>query len=77
MRFRLNSKTIVISFAVLLLIYFVILPMGVLLIDSVWKDGTINLGNYREVYRVYKNFCGYSEIITKKGVPHETRTGSV
>ena len=26
---------------------------------------------------VYKNFCGYSEIITKKGVPHETRTGSV
>ena len=29
MRFRLNSKTIVISFAVLLLIYFVILPMGV------------------------------------------------
>ena len=49
MRFRLNSKTIVISFAVLLLIYFVILPMGVLLIDSVWKDGTINLGNYREV----------------------------
>ena len=55
MRFRLNSKTIVISFAVLLLIYFVILPMGVLLIDSVWKDGTINLGNYREVYSLDVN----------------------
>lgn len=56
MRFRLNSKTIVISFAVLLLIYFVILPMGVLLIDSVWKDGTINLGNYREVYSLDVNW---------------------
>ena len=56
MRFRLNSKTIVISFAVLLLVYFVILPMGVLLIDSVWKDGTINLGNYREVYSLNVNW---------------------
>ncbi|HBN73791.1 MAG TPA: iron ABC transporter permease [Sutterella sp.] len=56
MRFRLNSKTIVISFAVLLLVYFVILPMGVLLIDSVWKDGTINLGNYREVYSLDVNW---------------------
>ena len=56
MRFRLNSKTIVISFAVLLLIYFVILPMGVLLIDSVWKGGTINLGNYREVYSLDVNW---------------------
>ena len=44
MRFRLNSKTIVISFAVLLLVY------------SVWKDGTINLGNYREVYSLDVNW---------------------
>ncbi len=56
MRFRLSSKTIVISFAVLLLIYFVILPMGVLLIDSVWKDGAVNLGNYREVYSLDVNW---------------------
>lgn len=34
-------------------------------------------GFVHQVMRVYKNFCGYSEIITKKGVPHETRTGSV
>ncbi len=56
MRFRLNSKTIVIGIAVLLLIYFVILPMGILLIDSVWKDGTVNLSNYREVYSLDVNW---------------------
>ncbi len=56
MRFRLNSKTIVIGIAVLLLIYFVILPMGILLFDSVWKDGSVNLSNYREVYSLDVNW---------------------
>ncbi len=56
MRFRLNSKTIVIGIAVLLLVYFVILPMGLLLFDSVWKDGTVNLSNYREVYSLDVNW---------------------
>ncbi len=56
MRFRLNSKTIVIGIAVLLLVYFVILPMGILLFDSVWKDGTVNLSNYREVYSLDVNW---------------------
>ncbi len=56
MRFRLNSKTIVIGIAVLLLVYFVILPMGILLFDSVWKDGSVNLSNYREVYSLDVNW---------------------
>ena len=56
MRSRLNSKTIVIGIAVLLLVYFVILPMGILLFDSVWKDGTVNLSNYREVYSLDVNW---------------------
>ena len=47
---RLNSKFIVISISVLLLIYFVIFPMGILLYDSVMLDGAINLDNYRNVY---------------------------
>lgn len=47
---RLNSKTIVITISVLLLLYFVIFPMGILLYDSVVLDGAINLDNYRDVY---------------------------
>lgn len=45
-----NSKTIVISLSVLLLLYFVIFPMGVLLYDSIMLDGAINFENYRNVY---------------------------
>lgn len=47
---RINSKTIVISVSVLLLLYFVIFPMGILLYDSIIKDGVINFENYRSVY---------------------------
>lgn len=47
---RINSKTIVISLSVLLLLYFVIFPMGVLLYDSIVLDGAINFENYRNVY---------------------------
>ena len=47
---RINSKFIVISISVLLLLYFVIFPMGILLYDSIMLDGAINLENYRNVY---------------------------
>lgn len=47
---RINSKFIVISISVLLLLYFIIFPMGILLYDSVTLDGAINLENYRNVY---------------------------
>ena len=53
---RINSKTIVISLSVLLLLYFVIFPMGILLFDSVVKDGAINLENYRNVYSADVNW---------------------
>lgn len=47
---RINSKFIVISVSVLLLLYFVIFPMGILLYDSVMLDGAVNLENYHNVY---------------------------
>lgn len=47
---RINSKFIVISISVLLLLYFVIFPMGILLYDSVMLDGALNFDNYRDVY---------------------------
>ena len=47
---RINSKFIVISLSVLLLLYFVVFPLGVLLYDSILVDGTFTLANYREVY---------------------------
>lgn len=47
---RINSKVIVISISVLLLLYFVIFPMLVLLYDSVMHDGAVNFDNYRTVY---------------------------
>lgn len=47
---RINSKTVVISISVLLLMYFVVFPMGILLYDSIVQDGAINLQNYRNVY---------------------------
>lgn len=53
---RINSKTIVISLSVLLLLYFVIFPMGILLFDSVVKDGAINFENYRNVYSADVNW---------------------
>lgn len=47
---RINSKFLVIAFSVLMLIYFVIFPMGVLLYDSIIYNGSINFENYRNVY---------------------------
>ncbi len=53
---RINSKFIVISLSVLVLLYFVILPMGVLLYDSIILKGTLNFDNYREVYNQSVNW---------------------
>ncbi len=50
MRSRINSKTIVISVSVLLLLYFVVFPMIILLYDSIMLDGHINFQNYANVY---------------------------
>ncbi len=47
---RINSKFLVISLSVLLLLYFVVFPLAVLLYDSVLVDGAFTLDNYREVY---------------------------
>ena len=52
---RINSKFIVIAISVLLLLYFVIFPMGILLYDSIMLDGAINLENYRNVYSALTN----------------------
>lgn len=47
---RINSKFLVISLSVLLLLYFVVFPLGVLLYDSILVDGSFTLDNYRKVY---------------------------
>ena len=60
---RINSKTIVISLSVLLLLYFVIFPMGILLFDSVVKDGAINLENYRNVYSADVNWTALTNTV--------------
>ena len=53
---KINSKFLVISISVLLLVYFVVFPMGVLLIDSVYKDGGFQFSNYRQVYSTMVNW---------------------
>ena len=53
---KINSKFLVISVSVLLLVYFVVFPMGVLLVDSVFSDGVFQLNNYREVYSTLVNW---------------------
>ena len=60
---RINSKFIVISISVLLLIYFVIFPMGVLLYDSILLGGEINFENYRSVYSQNVNWRALTNTI--------------
>ncbi len=47
---RFDSKFIVISISVLLLIMFIVLPMVFLIYSSFMIDGQINFNNYQEVY---------------------------
>lgn len=60
---RINSKTIVISISVLLLMYFVVFPMGILLWDSIVQDGSINLKNYANVYSQDVNWTALTNTI--------------
>lgn len=60
---RINSKFIVISLSVLLLLYFVVFPMGVLLYDSFVQDGAINFENYRNVYSQNVNWRALTNTI--------------
>ncbi len=53
---RINSKLIVILISVLLLVYFVVFPMGVLVFDSVYQNGHFNLNNYKVVYSTIVNW---------------------
>lgn len=53
---RINSKVLVILASVLLLVYFVLFPMGVLVFDSLYQDGHFNLSNYQIVYSTMVNW---------------------
>ena len=47
---RLDSKFIVIAISVLLLMYFIVFPLLVLIYDSFFVNGVLDISNYREVY---------------------------
>lgn len=47
---RIDSKFAVIALTVLALLYFIVLPLAVLIWDSVMVDGTFDLSNYAAVY---------------------------
>lgn len=53
---RINSKLVVILISVLLLVYFVVFPMGVLVFDSIYQNGNINFNNYKVVYSTIVNW---------------------
>ena len=53
---RLNSKVLVISISVLLLVYFVIFPMGILIFDSLYFNDHFNFSNYKDVYSTMVNW---------------------
>lgn len=47
---RIDSKFAVIALTVLALLYFIVLPLAVLIWDSVMVEGTFDLSNYAAVY---------------------------
>ena len=47
---RLDSKFMVIALSVLILLYFIVLPLAVLIIDSVVVDGHLGVSSYLTVY---------------------------
>lgn len=53
---RINSKVLVILISVLLLLYFVLFPMGVLVFDSIYQNGHLNFNNYKVVYSTAVNW---------------------
>ena len=61
---RINSKFIVIAVSVLLLVYFVVFPMGVLIFDSVYQDGgVISFSNYQVVYSTMVNWTALTNTV--------------
>ncbi|MGE4589579.1 MAG: ABC transporter permease [Acidaminococcaceae bacterium] len=53
---RINSKVLVISISVLLLVYFIVFPMGILVFDSIYQQGQFNFSNYKLVYSTIVNW---------------------
>ena len=53
---RINSKLVVILISVLLLVDFVVFPMGVLVFDSIYQNGSFNFSNYKVVYSTIVNW---------------------
>ena len=53
---RINSKLLVILISVLLLLYFVLFPMGVLVFVSIYQNGHFNFNNYQVVYSTAVNW---------------------
>jgi len=53
---RINSKVLVISISVLLLVYFIVFPMGILVFDSIYQQGHFNFSNYKLVYSTIVNW---------------------
>ena len=53
---RINSKLVVILISVLLLVYFVVFPMGVFVFDSIYQNGSFNFSNYKVVYSTIVNW---------------------
>ena len=47
---RLDSKFMVIALSVLILLYFIVLPLAVLIIDSIVVDGHLDVSSYLSVY---------------------------
>lgn len=47
---RLDSKFMVIALSVLILLYFIVLPLAILIIDSVVVDGHLDVSSYLTVY---------------------------
>lgn len=47
---RLDSKFMVVALSVLILLYFIVLPLAVLIIDSVVVDGHLDVSSYLTVY---------------------------
>lgn len=47
---RIDSKFVVITLSVLILLYFIVLPLTVLIYDSVVIDGALDLSQYAVVY---------------------------
>ena len=49
--------------SVILLLYFVVFPMGILLYDSIMVNGAINFGNYADVYSQDVNWRALSNTV--------------